>query len=49
MREAISRMKEELDSVKHNLANAQEQMKHRVDRARRAKEWTVGDRVFLVM
>ena len=47
VREAISRMKEALNSAKHNLASAQEQMKRRVDKARGAKKWTVGDRIFL--
>ena len=47
VKEAISRMKEALSDAKSNLAKAQEQMKQRVDKARRTEEWTVGDRVFL--
>ena len=44
---AITWMKEALDEAKHNLVNAQEQMKQRVDRAKCTKEWTVGDQVLL--
>ena len=40
-------MKEALDDVKHNLAIAQERMKHQLDKARLAEEWKVGDRVLL--
>ena len=40
-------MKEALSDAKSNLAKAQEQMKRRVDKARRTEEWAVGDRVFL--
>ena len=45
VKEAISLMKEALSDSKSNLAKAQEQMKHRVDKARRTEEWAVGDRV----
>ena len=40
-------MKEAMNDVKCNLAKAQEQMKRRVDRARRTGEWAVGDWVLL--
>ena len=40
-------MKEALNDAKGNLAKAQEQMKRRVDKARRAEEWVVGDQVLL--
>ena len=40
-------MKEALSDAKSNLAKAQEQMKRRVDKARRTEEWAVGDRVLL--
>ena len=40
-------MKEAMNDAKGNLAKAQEQMKRRVDKARRAEEWTVGDKVLL--
>ena len=38
-------MKEALDDTKRNLESAHERMKHEVDKAKRAKEWKVGDRV----
>ena len=41
-------MKEALNDAKGNLAKAQEQMKRRVDKARRTEEWTVGDQVLLI-
>ena len=47
VKEAISRMKEALCNAKSNLAKAQEQMKRRVDKARRTEEWAVGDRALL--
>ena len=47
VKEAISRMKEALNNAKCNLDKAQEQMKRRVNKARRTKEWMVGDRVLL--
>lgn len=47
VRETISRMKEPLDDAKCNLASVQEQMKHRVDRARHVEEWIVSDCVLL--
>ena len=47
VREDVNQLKEALDDAQRNLASAQEQMKRRVDKARRAKEWTLGDRVFL--
>ena len=40
-------MKEALENVKRDLASAQELMKRQVDKARRAEEWMVGDRVLL--
>ena len=40
-------MKEALNNAKCNLAKAQEQMKQKVDRAKRTEEWAIGDRVFL--
>ena len=40
-------MKEALSDAKSNLAKAQEQMKRRVDKARRTEEWAVGDWVLL--
>ena len=40
-------MKEALSDAKSNLAKAQEQMKRRVDKARRTEEWAVGDGVLL--
>ena len=49
IREAISRMKQAPNDKKRNLAKAQKQMKCWGDKARRAKEWMVGDRVFLSM
>ena len=47
VKEAINRMKEALSDAKSNLAKAQEQMKRRVDKARRTEEWAVGDQVLL--
>ena len=47
VREAMNRMKEALNNVKGSLSKAQEQMKRRMDKAKHAKEWTVGDRVLL--
>ena len=47
VKEAISQMKEALSDAKSNLAKAQEQMKRRVNKARRTKEWVVGNRVLL--
>ena len=38
-------MEEALSDAKSNLAKAQEQMKRRVDKARRTKEWAIGDLV----
>ena len=38
VKEAINRMKDALDDAKRNLVNAQERMKHQVDKARRAEE-----------
>ena len=38
VKEAISQMKEALNDAKCNLAKAQEQMKRRVDKARRIEE-----------
>ena len=40
-------MKEALSDAKSDLAKAQEQMKRRVDKARRTEEWAVGDQVLL--
>ena len=47
IKEAISRMKEALSHAKSNLAKVQEQMKRRVDKARRNEEGAVGDWVLL--
>ena len=47
VKDAISRMNEALSDAKSNLAKAQEHMKRRVDKAKRTKEWAVGDRVLL--
>ena len=47
IKDAISQMKEGLNDAKSNLTKAQEQMKQRVDRAKRTEEWAVGDWVFL--
>ena len=47
VKEAINWMKEALSDAKSNLVKAQEQMKRRVDKIRRTKEWAVGDRVLL--
>ena len=47
IKEAISRMKEALNDAKCNVDKAEEQMKRRLNRARRIGELTVGDRVLL--